>query len=31
MQFPGTSVPSKSTVYEMANRFTIMDSMLNKK
>jgi hypothetical protein len=31
MQFPGTSVPSKSTVHEMANKFTIMVSMLNKK
>jgi len=31
MQFPGISVPSKSTVHEMANKFTIMGSMLNKK
>jgi hypothetical protein len=23
IQFPGASVPSKSTVYEMANKFTI--------
>jgi len=31
MQFPGTSVPSKSTVNEMTNKFAIMDSMLNEK
>ena len=31
MQFLGTSVPSKSTVHEMANKFTIMGSLLNKK
>jgi hypothetical protein len=30
-EFPGTSVPSKSTIHEMAHKFTITGSVLNKK